>query len=69
VPELSRFYGIVVRMFVEAGAQHHRPHLHAYYQELVGIFAVDISSSSLVSFRFPSSVLSLLGPSFTSRSF
>ena len=28
-------------MFAEAGAEHHVPHFHAYYQEEVGIFSVD----------------------------
>ncbi len=41
MPEISRFFGIVIRMFVEAGEQHHRPHFHAYYQEFVGIYAID----------------------------
>jgi len=41
VPELSRFFGIVIRMFVEAGAQHHRAHFHAYYQDQAAVFAVD----------------------------
>jgi hypothetical protein len=41
VPELSRFFGIVIRMFVEAGGQHHRAHFHAYYQEQAAVFAVD----------------------------
>jgi len=41
VPEISRFYGIVIRMFVEAGGRHHRPHFHAYYDEFIGIYAVD----------------------------
>lgn len=41
MPEISRFFGIVIRMFVEAGAPHSRPHFHAYYQEAVGVFAVD----------------------------
>jgi Domain of unknown function (DUF4160) len=41
VPELSRFFGIIIRMFAEVGAQHHIPHFHAYYQEQVGIFGVD----------------------------
>jgi len=27
-------------MFAEVGAQHHVPHLHAYYQEEVGIFSI-----------------------------
>lgn len=41
MPELSRFFGIVIRMFVELGGPHHRPHFHAYYQDNVGIFAID----------------------------
>lgn len=40
MPELSRFYGIIIRMFLEAGGQHHRPHFHAYYGEDVGIFSL-----------------------------
>jgi hypothetical protein len=32
MPEISRFFGIVIRMFVEAGVAHHTPHFHAYYQ-------------------------------------
>ena len=42
MPEIARFYGIVIRMFVEAGGQHHRPHFHAYYQESIGIYAIDV---------------------------
>jgi hypothetical protein len=41
VPEISRFFGIVIRMFVETGGPHHRPHFHAYYAGGVGIYAVD----------------------------
>jgi hypothetical protein len=41
MPELSRFYGIIIRMFVEIGGPHHRAHFHAYYQDQVGIFALD----------------------------
>ena len=41
MPELSRFFGIVIRMFVEAGGQHHRAHFHAYYQDQAAVFAVD----------------------------
>ena len=41
MPELSRFYGIIIRMFMEVGTQHHIPHFHAYYQEDVGIFSID----------------------------
>ena len=41
MPEISRFFGIIIRMFMEAGGPHHGPHFHAYYQEDVGIFSVD----------------------------
>jgi hypothetical protein len=39
VPELSRFFGIVIRMFAEPGSPHHAAHFHAYYQGEVGIFS------------------------------
>jgi Domain of unknown function (DUF4160) len=41
MPEIARFFGIVIRMFAEPGAPHHRPHLHAFYQDEIGIVAVD----------------------------
>lgn len=41
MPEISRFFGIIIRMCVETGGQHHRPHLHAFYQEHAAVFAID----------------------------
>jgi hypothetical protein len=41
MPEISRFFGIVIRMFVEAGGPHHTPHFHAYYQDQVGIYSIE----------------------------
>ena len=41
MPEISRFFGIIIRMYVELGAPHHHPHLHAYYQNAVGIYRID----------------------------
>ncbi len=41
MPEISRFFGIVIRMFVEAGGPHHLPHFHAYYQKHVGVYGVE----------------------------
>ena len=41
VPEISRFFGIIIRMFAEAGSPHHVAHFHAYYQDEVGIFSID----------------------------
>jgi hypothetical protein len=41
MPEIARFFGIIIRMFAEPTAPHHRPHFHAYYQDSVGVFAID----------------------------
>ena len=41
VPELSRFFGVVIRMFVEAGEPHHAAHFHAYYQNATAVFTID----------------------------
>jgi len=41
VPGLSRFFGIIIRMFAEVGSPHHGAHLLAYYQEEAGIFSID----------------------------
>ena len=41
MPEIARFFGIIIRMFAEPTAPHHRSHFHAYYQDDVGIFAID----------------------------
>jgi hypothetical protein len=41
MPELSRFYGIIIRMYMEPGAQHHTPHFHAYYGEYSAVFGIE----------------------------
>lgn len=41
MPELSRFFGIIIRMYIEVGARHHLPHFHAYYQDDVAVFSLD----------------------------
>jgi hypothetical protein len=40
MPELARFYGIIIQMFAEPGTPHHQPHFHAYYQEAVAIYGI-----------------------------
>lgn len=40
-PELSRFFGIIIRMYAEAGGPHHLPHFHAYYQDDVAVVGLD----------------------------
>ena len=41
MPELSRFYGIVVRMFFN---DHAPPHFHAYYGSDEALFAIETLS-------------------------
>ena len=41
MPELSRFFGIVIRMFTETGGPHHLPHFHAYYQDEVAVIGIE----------------------------
>lgn len=41
MPEIARFFGIIVRMYAEPGVPHHRPHFHAYYQDAAAVYAVD----------------------------
>ena len=41
MPELSRFFGIIIRMYMEVGEPHHVPHFHAYYQDDVAIFSLE----------------------------
>jgi len=40
MPEISRFLGIIVRMFF-VSADHNPPHFHAYYGDDSAIFAID----------------------------
>ncbi len=51
MPEIARFFGIVIRMFIEPGTSHHRPHFHAYYQASAAAFAID--SVELIGGDFP----------------
>jgi len=41
VPEITRFYGIIIRMYSESGERHSVPHLHAYYQEYAAVYGID----------------------------
>ena len=40
MPEISRFFGIIVRMYAEVDERHNMPHFHAYYQDHVAIFGI-----------------------------
>ena len=41
MPEISRFFGIVIRMFMEVEQRHSTPHFHAYYQGSVAVFGIE----------------------------
>ncbi len=42
MPELSRFFGIIIRMlYMEVGGPHITPHFHAYYEGEVAIYRID----------------------------
>ena len=41
MPEIARFYGIIIRMFMEPATEHNRPHFHVYYQEFVAVIGID----------------------------
>ena len=49
--EISRFYGIIVRIFTETGEQHHTPHIHVYYQGMKAVY--DINSIELITGILP----------------
>jgi len=53
MPEISRFFGIIIRMFMELEPQHSIPHFHAYYQEHAAVFS--IGSGDLLAGSLPKS--------------
>ena len=40
MPEITRFFGIIVRMFAEPGVSHHEPHFHVYYQNHAAVYGI-----------------------------
>ncbi|MCL2325632.1 MAG: DUF4160 domain-containing protein [Proteobacteria bacterium] len=41
MPELSRFYGIIIKLLYNDIAQHNKPHVHVYYGEYCASIAID----------------------------
>lgn len=54
MPELSRFYGIVVRMFFK---DHNPPHIHIEYQDYEAVIYID---SGLVKGEMPRRALNMV---------
>ena len=41
MPELCRFYSIIVKMIFNDSSQHHKPHVHIYYNEYEAAIGLD----------------------------
>lgn len=41
MPELSRFFGIVIKLLYRDNSQHHKPHVHVYFGEFEASIGVD----------------------------
>jgi hypothetical protein len=55
VPEISRFFGIVIKMFFD---DHNPPHFHAEYAENVAL--IDIRTLSVFAGRLPPRAMGLV---------
>ncbi len=55
MPEVSRFYGIVIKMFFD---DHNPPHFHAQYSGQEAI--VDIRTLAIISGRLPARAIGLV---------
>jgi len=50
MPELSRFYGIIIAMYFNDTQQHHKPHIHAFYGDREAVIGIE---GQLLSGSFP----------------
>lgn len=41
MPELSRFFNIVIKMIFSDTVKHHKPHIHVYYAEYEATIGID----------------------------
>ena len=57
MPEISRFYGIVIKMFFKP-KEHEPSHIHALYGEYVGIF--DLQSREMTEGDLPKKAQELI---------
>jgi uncharacterized protein DUF4160 len=55
MPELSRFFGIVIGVFYR---EHGRPHFHAVYGEFEGV--IDIETGEVITGELPKRALALV---------
>ena len=41
MPELSRFFGIVIKLLFSDSSQHNKPHVHVFYNEYTASVGID----------------------------
>ena len=58
MPVISMFYGIIVSLYFKDDKQHHRPHIHAKYQEMEAV--VSIPDGELLDGKLPPAKMRLL---------
>lgn len=57
MPVISRFYGLVIKMYFQQ-SEHNPPHIHAVYGEYIG--AIDIKTFEMLEGDLPPKALSLV---------
>lgn len=57
MPVLSRFYGIIIRMYF-LGSEHNPPHIHAIYNDTVA--AIDIMNGDVLDGFLPGKALHMV---------
>ena len=57
MPVLSRFYGIIIRMYFQQ-AEHNPPHIHALYGD--DMAAIDIQTGKILEGNLPPKALSMV---------
>jgi hypothetical protein len=58
MPEISRFFGVIIRMFWEPDAPHNAAHFHAYYQGEAAVFSIE--TAELIAGNLPKRQLRLV---------
>lgn len=57
MPEISRFYGIIIKMYFLA-SEHNPPHIHAIYNKNIAI--IDIQTLEVIEGEIPKRALKLV---------
>lgn len=57
MPVISRFYGVIIKMYFRQ-AEHNPPHIHAIYGEYIGV--VDIQTGEMLEGDLPKRALKMV---------